>query len=95
MSSWYSEEKPSYSILDAMILRLLTCGPVPNHVAFIMDGNRRFARANGIKTFEGHSLGFDKMAEVLMWCDDLGIKEITVYAFRYVPICNVSRRPVF
>ncbi len=55
---------------------------VPNHVAFIMDGNRRFARLNKIDKIEGHTQGFDKLAEVLQWCNDLGIKEVTVYAFR-------------
>ncbi len=47
-----------------------------------MDGNRRFARINQIDKIEGHSQGFDKMAEVLQWCNDLGVQEVTVYAFR-------------
>ncbi len=58
------------------------CLQIPRHVAFIMDGNRRFARINQIDKIEGHSQGFDKMAEVLQWCNDLGVREVTVYAFR-------------
>jgi ditrans,polycis-polyprenyl diphosphate synthase len=55
---------------------------VPNHVAFIMDGNRRFARQRKIDKIEGHTMGFDKLAECLQWCHDMEVKEVTVYAFR-------------
>lgn len=46
-----------------------------------MDGNRRFARQIQKDTLEGHSKGFEKLTEVLSWCRDIGITEITVYAF--------------
>ena len=46
-----------------------------------MDGNRRFARAAGIEKIEGHAAGFARLSETLQWCDELGIKEVTVYAF--------------
>jgi len=39
-------------------------GPIPQHVAFVMDGNRRFARSHGIETVEGHNLGFEALARV-------------------------------
>lgn len=39
-------------------------GPVPQHVAFVMDGNRRFARKNHIETAEGHNMGFEALAKV-------------------------------
>lgn len=39
-------------------------GPVPQHVAFVMDGNRRFARNHKIETVEGHNLGFEALAKV-------------------------------
>jgi undecaprenyl pyrophosphate synthase len=38
----------------------LRAGPVPAHVAFIMDGNRRFADARGWDRAQGHAHGFDK-----------------------------------
>lgn len=60
---------------------MLKIGPIPEHVGFIMDGNRRFAREKSMKTIEGHSQGFNKLAEVLQWCQDLSVKQVTVYAF--------------
>lgn len=72
---------PEYSWFERLCIQILKCGTVPKHVAFIMDGNRRFARENGIAKIDGHAQGFDKLAETLQWCNDLGIKEVTVYAF--------------
>ena len=50
-----------------LISSVLQMGPIPEHVGFIMDGNRRFARQKSMKTIEGHSEGFNKLAEVLKW----------------------------
>lgn len=51
------------------------------HLAVIMDGNRRWAKDNGLPSFEGHRQGYDKMKEVGEWCIDRGITTLTVYAF--------------
>jgi tritrans,polycis-undecaprenyl-diphosphate synthase [geranylgeranyl-diphosphate specific] len=56
-------------------------GPIPHHVAIIMDGNRRFAREFGLAASQGHEKGKDKLEELLDWCLELGIKVLTVYAF--------------
>lgn len=51
--------------LDSRVLfRLSQAGPMPKHVAFIMDGNRRFARKKNLERQEGHTQGFNKLAEV-------------------------------
>ena len=55
--------------------------PTPNHVAIIMDGNRRFAQSIGLRPTAGHLLGSYRLEEVLDWCFELGIKILTVYAF--------------
>lgn len=78
--SWFPERQQR-TWLQRMCESVLKTGPVPKHVAFIMDGNRRFARKKSMETCEGHVKGFDKLAETLDWCLSLGICEVTVYAF--------------
>ena len=50
--------------LRELLIGALRQGPIPQHVAFVMDGNRRFARTHGIETLEGHNLGFEALARV-------------------------------
>ncbi len=54
---------------------------LPNHIAIIMDGNRRYARKRGLPPQMGHFFGSRKAEKVLEWCYDLGIKTLTVFAF--------------
>jgi len=56
-------------------------GDGPTHVAVIQDGNRRYARKQGQETPSGHRAGADTSEQVLNWCEELGIKELTLYAF--------------
>lgn len=64
------------------IFRVVRCGPIPRHIAFIMDGNRRYAVAAGLPSkLEGHQHGFRKLQEILQWSLELGVRSITVYAF--------------
>ncbi len=51
------------------------------HLAIIMDGNRRWARAKGLPTFKGHRKGYDIMKKLSDWCSKKGIEIITVFAF--------------
>ncbi len=54
----------------------------PQHLAIIMDGNRRFARQLGFATpFEGHQKGAEKLHDVMQWCRDTGVKVVTVWCF--------------
>jgi short-chain Z-isoprenyl diphosphate synthase len=56
--------------------------PPPRHVGLILDGNRRFAIEKGLKNVaEGHRMGADKLDEVLSWCEQLKIRNITVWVF--------------
>ena len=54
---------------------------VPNHVAIIQDGNRRYAKMLGMDTPKGHRAGADKTEEMLDWAQELGINHITLYTF--------------
>ena len=50
--------------LREILIGSLKQGPVPRHIAFVMDGNRRFAKQQGIETIEGHSFGFEALMRV-------------------------------
>ena len=62
-------------------LKLVQAEPMPEHIAIIMDGNRRFAESIGLTSIDGHEKGRDKLEELLTWCLELDIKIITVFAF--------------
>ncbi len=64
---WFLASPPiefAINNLKELLVGALRQGPIPQHVAFVMDGNRRFARSHGIETVEGHNLGFEALARV-------------------------------
>ncbi|EMP31072.1 Dehydrodolichyl diphosphate synthase [Chelonia mydas] len=77
--SWIKEGE--LTIIERFCANVIKAGPMPKHVAFIMDGNRRYAQKCHVKRQQGHSEGFDKLAQTLRWCLNLDIREVTVYAF--------------
>jgi len=54
---------------------------VPKHIGIIMDGNRRFSKRLMLKPWKGHEWGAKKVRNVLEWCKDFDIKELTLYTF--------------
>lgn len=56
-------------------------GPIPKHVGFIMDGNRRFARKLNAPVIDGHYIGFEKLIDCYYLGRSFGVTEITMYAF--------------
>lgn len=50
--------------LRELVIGSISQGPIPQHIAFVMDGNRRFARMYQMETVEGHNLGFEALAKV-------------------------------
>ena len=70
-----------YGSYEALLASEIRDKPVPSHVAIIMDGNRRFAKKHGLAQYYGHFRGADTTENVLDWSFDLGIKQLTVYAF--------------
>ena len=54
---------------------------IPNHIAMIMDGNRRWAKKRGLPTQLGHSEGAKAMQNIAEYCEKIGVKYMTVYAF--------------
>ncbi|KAF4123865.1 ditrans,polycis-polyprenyl diphosphate synthase [Geosmithia morbida] len=67
--------------LRELLIGALRQGPVPQHVAFEMDGNRRYARSHRMETVEGHHRGFEALARIMEVCYKSGVKTVTVYAF--------------
>ncbi|MBU2158733.1 di-trans,poly-cis-decaprenylcistransferase [Patescibacteria group bacterium] len=53
----------------------------PKAVGIIMDGNRRWARAQALPTFEGHAKGILKILDVVNWAQSRGVEQVTIYAF--------------
>ncbi|KIX05168.1 di-trans,poly-cis-decaprenylcistransferase [Rhinocladiella mackenziei CBS 650.93] len=84
VSRWLLSSPPAEWALNQLrelLIGALRHGPVPQHVAFVMDGNRRFAKNHRIETVEGHNLGFEALAKILEVCYKSGVTHVTIYAF--------------
>ena len=60
---------------------LLRRGNVPRHVAIIMDGNGRWAKARGVPRLMGHRAGREAVRESVRGCVELGVEVLTLYTF--------------
>jgi short-chain Z-isoprenyl diphosphate synthase len=73
--------------LQSKVLR----GLLPGHVAVILDGNRRFAESmNSLSISLGYQKGAQKVSELLDWCQDLGIPQVTLWV---LSTDNLKRPP--
>ena len=54
---------------------------LPEHIAIIMDGNRRWAREHDLETKQGHKQGAKTLENIVRYANKIGIKYLTVYAF--------------
>jgi short-chain Z-isoprenyl diphosphate synthase len=68
-----------YRIYERRIERSLVGAELPQHIAVMLDGNRRWAGRTGESAARGHAAGASKIFEFLDWCDDLGIRNTTLY----------------
>ncbi|MDO9324726.1 MAG: polyprenyl diphosphate synthase [Methanoregula sp.] len=80
------------TLIDPLYERFLRmqCRHVPNHIAIILDGNRRYAKMLGVDTASGHRAGADMTEKMLDWAHELRIIHITLYTFSTE---NFSRDP--
>ncbi|MDR1362121.1 MAG: di-trans,poly-cis-decaprenylcistransferase [Holosporaceae bacterium] len=77
-----SEGAPAQSEKSACVPMNFSESSVPlRHIAFIMDGNRRWAKAHGVSQFMGHKKGYEKAKEVTFLLPKYGIKYATYYLF--------------
>ena len=56
-------------------------GPVPQHIAIIMDGNGRWATRRHLPRTAGHAAGAETFRKIALYCREVGVKYLTVYAF--------------
>ena len=84
MTAHYSlsfEQADMKSIFSPEELARLNPLTIPNHVAIIMDGNRRWAKQQGLPSMMGHWEGPEVLTEVVRAASEIGIKTLTVYSF--------------
>ncbi|AXI79231.1 isoprenyl transferase [Peterkaempfera bronchialis] len=68
-----------YGVYGRRVEAHLDPARVPRHVGVMLDGNRRWARAAGISTADGHRRGADKIQEFLGWCEETGVEVVTLW----------------
>ena len=71
----------AYEEYEKLLEEDIVARHLPEHVAIIMDGNRRYARKLGISTEKGYNFGAEITERAIEWCFDLGVKQLTLYAF--------------
>lgn len=54
---------------------------IPRHIGVIMDGNGRWAKKRGMPRNVGHRSGAQTLKKITIFCDEIGVKALTVYAF--------------
>jgi tritrans,polycis-undecaprenyl-diphosphate synthase [geranylgeranyl-diphosphate specific] len=68
-----------YNLYEKRLESQIVKNSLPNHIAIILDGNRRWAKYNFMGVWSGHFMGADKAEELLNWIHDLGIRITTLY----------------
>jgi short-chain Z-isoprenyl diphosphate synthase len=80
-----------YQIYTRHLQSKILQGPLPRHVAVILDGNRRFAESNGSSSVAlGYRQGAHKVSQLLEWCQDLRIPQVTLWV---LSTDNLKRPP--
>jgi len=72
-----------YQLYELRLRRQIRARPMPEHVGLILDGNRRYARKQGFTDpGRAYEMGAQKLDEVLLWCNELGIPAVTLWCAR-------------
>ncbi|XP_020594964.1 dehydrodolichyl diphosphate synthase 6-like [Phalaenopsis equestris] len=71
----------THRFLRILIFQILSSSPLPRHISFILDGNRRYARKLSILPEEAHRIGFLNVVRILRYCAELGIPFVSIFAF--------------
>jgi short-chain Z-isoprenyl diphosphate synthase len=68
-----------YGVYERKLKTQIPTERLPRHVGVILDGNRRWATAQGSASAVGHRAGAAKIVEFLGWCDDAGVEVVTLW----------------
>src|SRR5271157_2656922 len=68
-----------YQLYELRLRRQIRARPMPEHVGLVLDGNRRYARKQGFSDGRAYRMGAQKLDEVLLWCNELGIPAVTLW----------------
>jgi short-chain Z-isoprenyl diphosphate synthase len=68
-----------YGIYERRLAAQIPANQMPRHIGVILDGNRRWAEAQGSSSSAGHRAGAAKIEEFLGWCDDVGVNHVTLW----------------
>jgi tritrans,polycis-undecaprenyl-diphosphate synthase [geranylgeranyl-diphosphate specific] len=71
----------AYKLYENWLWYQVKNGRKPEHIAIVLDGNRRWASEKDLFSWYGHEKGADKVDQMLDWCLKLDVRSITVYAF--------------
>ena len=71
----------AYKLYERWLWNQIKNEKMPEHIAIILDGNRRWASGRLYESWIGHKYGAKKTESLLKWCLDLGVKSVTLYAF--------------
>ncbi|CDJ40708.1 dehydrodolichyl diphosphate synthase, putative [Eimeria tenella] len=78
------------NFVERLLCGVVAAGPVPSHVAFVMDGNRRFSSKQQQAAAYGHSCGAHALKTVAAACAAAGVRVVSVFAFA---LANFYRNP--
>ncbi|HWR39708.1 MAG TPA: isoprenyl transferase [Patescibacteria group bacterium] len=78
---WFSKKNVSVSQNSQANQALADAGPVPRHIAVIMDGNGRWARQKGCPRTFGHRAGAETLREIVKAASEIGVEVLSAYAF--------------
>lgn len=70
----------AYKLYEKWLWRQIRSGARPEHIAIILDGNRRWASGKELNPWYGHKKGADKVEQLIDWCLELDVKSTTLYA---------------
>jgi len=70
-----------YGLYERWLWHQVKNGTKPEHIAIILDGNRRWASEQSLNPWIGHHHGADKIEDLINWCLDIGVNSMTLYAF--------------